>query len=379
MFKQIKIMLCAGEISGDLQASHLVKALFEKNSSINIFGLGGEKCKNAGMNVLLDLTSFNTVGILESLQYLSKYQKALKKVNEILDREKPNLLILVDNQGFNLNIAKLAKKKNIPILYYFAPQIWIWGEWNGIKIAKLITQFAAVYKKEFEIYKKVGANVSFIGHPLLDTTNLKLDKENFLKKFDLDPNIPIIGLFPGSRFQEIKNLLPVIIESAIKIKNKIKSQFVLSVSSSVFEKEIIEKIKNNNANFIKIISGYSYDVMNNSSLIITSSGTTTLEASYFKTPQIVIYKISALTYYIAKLLVKYPFVSLPNILAEKEIVPELLQKKVNSKNITELSLKILNDINYTSNMKINLEKVINNLGSNGALERLVKIIFEMIK
>jgi lipid-A-disaccharide synthase len=378
-FSPAKIMISAGEVSGDLQASHLVKALYKKNPSLSLFGCGGEKCQQAGMEVLLDLTRFNTVGLVESLRYLSYYRQALKKINLLLDKRNPQLVILVDNQGFNLNVAKLAKRRGIPTLYYLTPQVWLWGEWNAPRVARLITQLVAIYKKEYQVYQKAGARIEFVGHPLFDTIKLKWPLPQIYRELKLDSHQPVIGLFPGSRRQEIFHLLPLILKSAQLIKRKIKAQFVLSPASSWLEPEIRQKVKSE-ADFVKIIPGCAYEIMKIARLIITSSGTTTLEAAYFQTPQIVLYQISKLTYWLAKRLVKYPFISLPNILAEEEIIPELLQKSANPQNVARLAERILLNSTYTQKMKEKLGEVIRNLGpQGGAMTRIAQIALSMIK
>lgn len=368
----MKIMFCCGEVSSDLVASELIKELYKLDSSLEIFGIGGEKCKNAGMNVLADITHYNTVGLIEAIPYLKIYKNVLTYVQKLLYQKKPDLLLLIDNEGFNLKIAKFAKKLNIPVIYYFAPQVWLFLSFRKKFIANLITHILAVYKKEFEVYQKTKTKVTYVGHPIIDICNPKLSRQDFLEKFNLDANKPIIGLFPGSRNQEIKNLLLLFIKSALKIKKEIpETQFLLSVASKNYEEEIKKMVGNTD---IKVITGYSQDIIKNSNFIITCSGSITIEATYLNIPMIIVYKTSILTYFIAYLITNYKFIAMPNILANKEIVPELLQNKANVSNIKNLAIKMLEDKKYTNNIKEELKKIANSIGEKGNLKKTAKII-----
>jgi lipid-A-disaccharide synthase len=367
-------MLSAGEISGDLQASLVVKKLFELQPKIYLYGLGSTRCQKAGMEVLVDITHLNTVGIIEPIRYLPSYWKAFSKAKRLLKETHPDVLFLVDNQGFNLALAKVAKKLAVPTVYYFTPQVWLWAHWNAPRVARLITHLVCVYKEEAKLYKKVGGQCSFVGHPILEMPRAELSK--LKEELNVHHQKPVIALFPGSRWQELKNLLPILINSAVLLKKDFpEALFLISAVSPKFEEVIRKEIKGRE--YIKLFNNKASEILQVADLLITSSGSATLEAAYFSLPMIIIYKISSLSFLIGKRLVRYPYVGLPNILAGKEIVPELLQREVTPGDIRKKAGEILGNKERLAKIKKALGEVINNLGEKGAVEKTAKLLLKV--
>jgi lipid-A-disaccharide synthase len=295
-------------------------------------------------------------------------------MKNMLINERPDALILVDAQGFNMPLAAFAKKQGIKTIYYIAPQEWLWGTQKGIrKVAATIGLIISIFKKEHEMYKEAGGNSVYFGHPLLDIVKPNMDRKDFCRKFNLDAHKKTIALCPGSRHHEIKSLLPILLDVAARING---AQFVLPVSSSKFKKEIDGLLTKTTLN-IKVIEGHNYDILANSDLVIAKSGTIVLECVCLNTPGIMFYKLSPLTYFIGKHLlgIKLKYYSMPNILAGRMVVPEFVMKDANADNIYNEAEKILAD---PQKAKAGYPEVRSLLGSAGAARNSAKIIMEFV-
>lgn len=373
-----KILLTAAEISGDFHAANLVRAIKRIDADIEFVGTGGEKMRQAGVDVRATTVHMGTVGIWEGLRFYPSFLRIEKQIKRMLWEEPPNLLVLINSRDFNLRIARLAKKRGFRIIYYIAPPAWAWPDWATKRTVRDITEVIAIFPFEVELYRKAGANVTFVGHPLVGMARPTLSKGEAYQEFGLTPDYPIVGLLPGSRAYEIDSLLPVMLRTADEIKRSLKGiQFLLPVADSVFEKRIARIVKEGGID-IKVINNNIYDVMNVSDLVITASGTATLEAACLRTPMIVVYKTSLTTWILGNILIKLPYVSLPNILAGRRIVPELLQFRVTPNRLANLALSLLEDSQELEEMKAELDKVTRKLGEPGAIERAARIVVKSL-
>lgn len=373
-----KILLTAAEISGDFHAANLVRAIKRIDADIEFVGTGGEKMRQAGVDVRATTVHMGTVGIWEGLRFYPSFLRIEKQIKRMLWEEPPNLLVLINSRDFNLRIARLAKKRGFRIIYYIAPPAWAWPDWATKRTVRDITEVIAIFPFEVELYRKAGANVTFVGHPLVGMARPTLSKGEAYQEFGLTPEHPIVGLLPGSRAYEIDSLLPVMLRTADEIKRSLKGiQFLLPVADSVFEKRIARIVKESGID-IKVINNNIYDVMNVSDLVITASGTATLEAACLRTPMIVVYKTSLTTWILGNILIKLPYVSLPNILAGRRIVPELLQFRVTPNRLANLALSLLEDSQELEEMKAELDKVTRKLGEPGAIERAARIVVKSL-
>ena len=373
-----KILLTAAEISGDFHAANLVRAIKRIDADIEFVGTGGEKMRQAGVDVRATTVHMGTVGIWEGLRFYPSFLRIEKQIKRMLWEEPPNLLVLINSRDFNLRIARLAKKRGFRIIYYIAPPAWAWPDWATKRTVRDITEVIAIFPFEVELYRKAGANVTFVGHPLVGMARPTLSKGEAYQEFGLTPDYPIVGLLPGSRAYEIDSLLPVMLRTADEIKRSLKGiQFLLPVADSVFEKRIAKIVKESGID-IKVINNNIYDVMNVSDLVITASGTATLEAACLRTPMIVVYKTSLTTWILGNILIKLPYVSLPNILAGRRIVPELLQFRVTPNRLANLALSLLEDSQELEEMKAELDKVTRKLGEPGAIERAARIVVKSL-
>lgn len=378
----IKIMLSAGEVSGDVHGANLARELLKINPKAYLFGMGGEKMKALGVDIKYDITSKGTVGIIEILKYLPFILTALHKMKALLKKEKPDVLVLIDYQGFNMMLAAYAKKLGIKTIYYIAPQEWLWGTAKGVKkVADTITKIFCIFENEADIYKKAGGRIVYIGNPNLDIARPSMSKEMFCQKLELNPKFPIFGLFPGSRMQEIESLLGVLLETEKKIKEKVpNAQFVLSLSSEHFRAKI-ERIVKEKKSDIKIIYGKSYDILNISNVSIAASGTTLMEAVIIGAPAIMIYRLTKLSYFIAIhiLKIKLRYYCMPNILVDREVIPEFIQERVTPDILSRNAIKIFTDPKTLDNMKNGYRKILSKLGTTGAVKRAADEIFAEIR
>lgn len=366
------VMIAAGEVSGDLHGAALAAAFHELDPEVNIFGTGGVRMKQVGVELISETTHLSSVGLIEAIRFLPSLSKLYTQLERVIEERRPKAVVLIDNQGFNLQLAKLAKKKSIPTLYYFAPQIWLWGSWKAKKIAGLITHVIATLKPEEEAYKQVGAKVSFVGHPFIDTVHPTLPREEIYQLFGLDPRRPVIGLLPGSRYQEVRNHLPILMEVVNKIRKQREDiQFILPIADPFYREKIIAQVSTLP---VTIIESKIYDAFSICDLLITSSGIATMEAACLGIPMIIIYRTSYLTYFLGRLLLKLPYVGMPNIIAQRQILPELLQGKANPEKISALALSILSDQKQREKMREDMAGVVEMLGQPGAVKRAAQIV-----
>jgi len=372
-----KVLVVAGEASGDMHAAHVIEEMKELDSNLEFIGIGGQQMAKVGVDIIFDPTELSTIGFIEAFKHLRLMYQVLDKLEQAIDREGPDVALLVDYSGFNLKVAKLTKKKGVPTVNYFAPSAWVWGKWRAKKMAKRQARIASVFPMEEEVYREAGADVNFVGHPLLDIVETELDRKEAAEEFGIDIDREIIGLLPGSREQEIKSLLPPMLAAVEKLKaEEPKRQFILPVAETI-SKELIAEIMGNYSVDIKVVTGNSYEVMDLATLIIAASGTATLEAACLGTPMVIIYKTSLLTWWLGRLLVKLPYVGLPNIIMDKEIVPELLQDEVDAESIAAVSSEILNSPEYYNQIKEDLESVVTKLGTSGATKKVAQMVLEV--
>jgi len=338
-----RVMIIAGEASGDLHAAKLVREVKEKNTDIIFYGIGGKNMVEAGVETLVDSAELAVVGLFEVLAHWNTISGALKKMQHLLRTDPPDLLVLTDYPDFNLRLAKTAKECSIKVLFYISPQVWAWRQKRVFKIRKLVDMMAVVFPFEEIFYKKYDVPVRFVGHPLVDEIHVSADQKTLRDEFLLDNEKPVIGLFPGSRHSEIKRLLPIIVDCARQIiKDKPDVQFVIPVASTLSEDDILPYFENIELD-MRIISHRSHDVMQACDAVITVSGTVTLELALLQKPIVVINKISKFSYFFVSKMLKIDHIALCNIVAGKRVVPELIQNNATADKISNALLELLDN------------------------------------
>ncbi len=376
--KSKKILLVAGETSGDLHGSHLVEAIQRIHPEIQFLGVGGEGLKSAGMKLLYPSHALSVVGITEVFAKLGSILKALRTLKRSLEREKPDLVILIDFPDFNLRLARIAHCRGIPILYYISPQIWAWRPKRVKLIARVVKKMVVLFPFEVPLYEAAGVDVEWVGHPLLDIVKPTLPKEMAFQQFGLDSRKRTIGLLPGSRIHEIERLLPSLLGSAHLLQEEIPNlQFVIPLAPGIPKTTLSDQIKNGSVP-VKVVEGFTYDVMNLCELLITASGTATLEGAILGKPMIIIYKVSFPSYCVGKALIRVDHIGLVNLVAEKEIAPELIQKDVNPRRIAGEAFRILKDPLLSRKMSESMGEVRQKLGDPGAAERAARVVCSML-
>ncbi|MBI5483906.1 MAG: lipid-A-disaccharide synthase [Deltaproteobacteria bacterium] len=374
---QHRIMIVAGEASGDIYGADLVRETLRLKPAISFFGIGGERMRETGVQTLVDSAEMAVVGLVEVIKHFSVIKSAFYKLSDILRSDPPDLLVLIDYPGFNLRLAKVAKKHGIKVLYYISPQIWAWRQGRVKKIARLVDHMAVILPFEAPFYEQAGVPVSFVGHPMLDMVKAGISRDEAAADFGLDPMRKIIGLFPGSRRSEIERLLPVIVASALLLKQEFPElQFVLPLASTLRKDDILP-LFNAAGLDITIIEGRIHDLIRACDAVISVSGTVTLEIALVGTPMVIIYKLSPLTYQLAKRLVKVPNIGLCNIVAGETAVRELIQDQANPAEIAGEIAAILNDPTYQAEIVRKLKEVRSKLGTGGASARVAALVLAL--
>ncbi len=371
--RTLKVMLVAGEASGDLHGSYLARELLKQRPTTRLFGMGGALMKEAGVRLLFNPTSISTLGFLEALKSAQVLRRVLLRFGEIVERQQPHVVVLIDFPGFNMRFAEILKRKGIPCVYYFSPSAWAWGRNRAEKVAETATKVISIFPFEYEVYKEAGADVEYVGHPLLDIVPPAAPKAFVRDKLGLPKERPLIALLPGSRRQEIKGLLPIMLKSMQILRREIPDlEIVIAAAHDSALEEIQHILRNFDAEASTML-GQTYDVLNASDLALVASGTATLEAALLGIPQVVIYRTSSSTYYVAKMLLKIPHVALPNIVCQREIIPELLQNDAIPDKIGAQLIKIWQP-EERARIRADYQEMRQRLGEAGAISRAAQMV-----
>jgi lipid-A-disaccharide synthase len=372
------VMIVAGEASGDMHGAHLVREMLKINPALNFYGIGGNKLKEEGVQLLASASDMAVVGLTEVVSKLGKILKIMGMMKRSLDERRPDLVILIDYPDFNLPLAKAAKKRGIKVFYYISPQVWAWRKSRINKIKRLVDKMAVILPFEVDTYAAKGFAVNYVGHPLLDMVKLNYSKQELRKKFGLAGDKITIGIMPGSRPSEVKKLMPELLRASEILAKEIPDiQFVLPLADTLEETEVTEFISGSNLK-VKVISGQTYDVVSCADLVLVASGTATLETALLKVPMVIVYKISLLSYAIGRLIVDVKNIGLVNIIAGKTIVPELIQGDACGERIAREALSILKNEGKKQEIIKELEAIRAKLGESGAAIRAAQIACDMI-
>lgn len=374
----LKICFSAGESSGDSHAANLYLELKKEFPKLNAIGMGGAKMSQAGISLCYDSSQIAVIGAVEVIKHYFEIRRALKIMQNLLLNERPDLLICVDYKEFNYQLAKFAKQNGIKVLFYVSPQVWAWRKNRVKKYGAVIDMMAVIFPFETAYYEAENVPVRYVGHPSVDKVIPKFTKSQAIKNFNLNPNAPIIGLVAGSRANEIKRLLPVMLEAAQKLKVDFPTaQFILPQADSLSDSLIQHYLNRANVN-VTVIKNQPYDVMQCCDAIMTCSGTATLEIALLGIPMVICYRLNCLTYFLGKMLVKTRFIGLPNIIFGELIVRELIQNDATAKNLAIEIKRLLTDSENIQNCHADLEIVREKLGQGGGIQNMVQLVKEML-
>ncbi len=377
LHQPIKIFLAAGEVSGDRQAAYLAEALWKHDPSLHLFGSGGERMRQAGVDLRLTTSHFGSVGFQESLRYLRPLRSVLSELRVMLLDERPDMAVLVDNEGFNGILARFLHKHDIPFAYYFPPQVWFWGEWRARAIARRAQLIIPAFEPELTIYRREGGNVEWFGHPLLDIVRHRIRPEIAFARRHLDPSRPTIALMPGSRFQELEQLtLPMLKAARIIRRDHPNLQIIMPVAAAHLRAMIDSRLRAAGMESeVTVVSEDVYECLSLCGCVLLSSGTATLEVALLGVPMVACYRVTPLTFFLGRQLVKSRFIAMPNILLNEPIVPELLQEEVTAERLAKEALAILGNPALADTMRRNLRRIRPHLGSEGVLRRVADAVY----
>ena len=372
------IMFSAGESSGEQHAANMFSELKKILPDIKGIGMGGAKMQQVDIDVRFDSSGISVIGLIEVLKHYGEIRRALKLMRNLLTSEQPDLLVCVDYKEFNLKLARFAKQQGIKVLFYVSPQVWAWRPGRVITYGKAIDMMAVIFPFETAYYEAENIPVKYVGHPSVDKAHPLRSRDESIRNFSLQTDAPIVGILPGSRVNEIKRMLPIMIGAAEKVAQTHENvQFLLPQADSISD-ELLKTYTHNSNIVITIIKNQPYDTIQSCDVVMTTSGTATLEISLLKTPMVIAYKLSPLTYLIGRFLVTTKFIGLPNIIAGKSIVKEFIQHEATADNLAKEVMLILQNKTYHQQMLLELEKVKERLGQGGGSKNMAELAVQLL-
>jgi lipid-A-disaccharide synthase len=365
-------LIVAGEESGDIHGSSLVRSLKEIYPASQFSGMGGNKMRGEGVETFFDIDKMGAVGLIEVIGEIPHHLKVYRKLAAEISSGKYDSVVLIDYPTLNMRLAKQAARVSLPVFYFISPQIWAWRKGRIKDIKKCVTKMFVVLPFEEAMYLEEGVDAEFLGHPFSDQVQPTMSREEAFMEWDLRAELKTIGLLPGSRKKEVESLLDCMMKAAEQIKGKLPDcQFILPIADSIDPDSIRQQLGSNPLK-IRTVMGKSHEVMNCADFLIIASGSATLEAGILGCPMVIVYKLNPITYWIARRLVKTPFIGLVNIVAGEGVVPELLQDEVTPENISRAALKVLQDPAIHYEITSRLLKIRETLGEPGVMRRVAE-------
>lgn len=371
-----QILISAGEASSDMYAARLAQAVTAKTGA-GFFGMGGQKMRDEGVEIIADASEISVVGITEVFHRLPAVWRAWRRLEREAVRRKPALAITVDSPGFNFGLARRLRKHGVRCVYFISPQIWAWRPRRIRWIQQRFERVIVIFPFEEEIYRKAGVPVNFVGHPLVDSVHSTMTREQFCAKFGLDAQQQILALLPGSRPSEIRRNLPIILEACKRLVENRSLQIVLAAAPGLGARSF-------NANKapdtpVTIVESATYDALAAADCAIVSSGTATVEAALLGTPMVVVYRVSHLTALIARPMISTHLFAMVNLILGRIAVPELIQEKLTADALRAEVSGLLNSREAREQQKRDLAQVRARLGPGGAIERAADILEQMLR
>ena len=369
-----RVMVIAGEASGDLHGSGVVRELKRLNPKIDVFGVGGDKMKQQGMELVYHVNELGFMGFVEVLRHIPVIRSVQRTLETLLKLRKPDVVLLIDYPGFNLRFAKIARKHGIRVVYYISPQVWAWHRSRVKAMKGIVDKMLVIFPFEVELYRKEGVDVEFVGHPLLEVLKSDLDRAGFFKRYSLDPSKRLLGVLPGSRVQEIEKIFPEMLKASKEIAARLDMEVAVAVAPTLEERyfRTLYPVEG-----VHLIRGATYEVMAHADFALVTSGTATLETALFETPMVVVYRTSWLTYLLGRLLIQVENIGLVNIVAGKKIVPECIQQSATASNLVREALRLLNDDAALESTRRELSLIRQKLGKTGASRRVAEHILHI--
>jgi lipid-A-disaccharide synthase len=372
----IPLLLSAGEASGDMYAARLAAAL-KQRLDVEIFGMGGPQMRAAGVEIVTDYSEVAVVGITEIVKHLPSLLRAMDRLVLAAEKRRPALAILTDFPGFHLRLARKLKPRGIRNVYYICPQFWAWRPWRANLVRRRFAKALCIFPFEEKFFSDAGVPTKFIGHPLVGAVQATKDRKQFCEELGLDASRSIVTLLPGSRSGELAHHLPVLREACAQIDGRVPAQFVIAAARA----QDVEQLKAGwpTGLVVRVVEGETYNALAAANAAIVSSGTATVETALLNVPMVVIYRVSPLTAALARPLVRTPYFAMVNLIAEKKVVPELVQGDFTPERLTQETLQLLQEPNAREAQRRGLEEVRKRLGPPGAVERAADEIACMLQ
>lgn len=386
-----RILISAGEASGDAHAANLVAVLRKRLPRAHFLGIGGEALAAQGVDLLFPASRLAVVGLLEVAERLPDVWRALKAIYRVLQKERPALVILVDFPDFNFWVARLAKWHGVPVLYYISPQVWAWRSYRVRTIARLVDRMVVIFPFEAEFYRRWGVPVDFVGHPIRDTLPSLPPREKLLQTWGLDPRCLTLALLPGSRAGEIRRHLPLMLAGARIIRRAVPEvQFVLPLASTA-PSGLVESLIAEDEGWrqelpvpgplphLQIIPGQAYAALSAAHLAVVASGTATVEAALAGCPAIIVYRLAPLTYEVGKWLIRVDYVGMANLLARECLFPELIQNDFTPERLAREALELIQNPARLAALHRGLARLVASLGHPGASARAAEVALKLME
>ncbi len=374
-------MMVAGERSGDVYGAELAATLRDRLGAVEIFGCGGEAMRRAGVETVVDAHLVSMVGIAEVLTGLPRAYRALRSLVEETRRRRPRLAVLIDFPDFNLRLAKKLKRRQVPVVYFVSPQVWAWRRGRLNQLKATVDLMLCIFDFEEAIYREAGIPVQYVGHPMVDLVRPHMTREEFFTKADLDPQLPTVALLPGSRQNEVAYNLPPMLDAATRLTLSRRIQFVVAIAPTLdplWLESTIEECYVGRAT-VRTVTRATYDALQHCDLAVVASGTATIEATLRERPMVVVYRVSPLTWEMGKYLVSVPYYSMVNLLANKPIVPELIQDEFTARSLTARVEYFLDHPEAREEMARNLRDLKSRLGAGGAIPRAAEAMVAVLQ
>jgi lipid-A-disaccharide synthase len=371
-----RALLVAGEASGDLRGAELVRALGGIAPEVRVSGVGGEHLRAAGMEILVDAAELSIMGVTEVLSRIGAILASFRTIRRVIEgaegEPQPDLLILIDFPEFNLRLAKIAKRLGVPVLYYVGPQVWAWRRYRVLQLARRVDRLAVVFPFEEEIYRGL-TRVTFVGHPALETVRATRARAETRARYGIDGPRPLVTLLPGSRAAEVRELLPVMLRAVDVLRGEIVVDVAVALAHERLRSLVAPLVGG-----VPTVTGDTYNLIAAADLVLCASGSATLETALLERPMVVMYRLAPVTYALARLLVRVPFIAMPNLILGRRVVPELIQGEVTAARIAAEAREILGDPGRAAAMRADLALVRERLGEPGAARRAAAIAAEMV-
>jgi lipid-A-disaccharide synthase len=373
----VPVLISAGEASGDMYAARLAVAL-RRRADVDLFGMGGPRMREAGVDTVVDAADVGVLGVVEIVHKLPALRRAWRRLISEIDRRRPTIAILTDFPAFHLRLSRVLRRKHVRNVYFVCPQFWAWRPWRVRLVKRRFVRGLCIFPFEEDFYRKAGVRTDWIGHPLVDVVRAPVSREAFAARYGLDRKAPIIAVLPGSRATELAHHMPQLMAAIAKMKTSGQKQFVFATAPGLTKAQLKAHM-GVQASEITTVEDATYELLVAADVAIVSSGTATVEAALIGVPMVVVYRVAPFTAWVVRHLARTRLFAMVNVLAGKEIVPELIQDAFTLDNVVRETERLLGSAEAREEMRRELGRVREKLGPPGAIERAADIIAEMIQ